>query len=692
MTSKTSDTTATGKVQFVQSHQTPLNAGKYQINISQSVQIKGTNAETFSATREIVVSGDAFELNPQEIHAVFPPAGSLGDHSHVLPYIALRRSTLPWERLVQEGQENAPWLALLVFGEEEKQGETPPLLPPQILELTQLQQVIAGKEITVGDVKNQAVGQILPAEILNQKNSQILGKVYFPGLNLSAEDFPILTGHEVSDQVTVIDVHKELLEAILPTIKDLEYLAHIRQLKDDDDNLASEQLAVIMANRLPKQGAMSTAYLVSLEERYQNGTFDYQGATNQDYIRLITLKNWSFTCSDPEQSFMGLLKRLNQDLENYNHQSTLRLPKKDHNEAEKYLAQGNVPLPHYLRQGGKTFSWYHSPLIPGENKTSLELAQLDLRSGDQLIHYNANNGLFDISYASAWQLGQLLALQDTKLAVSLFNWKRTNAQKLAKDNQQALFPHLFAQEEMSNPLETFEFPEEIQTWFKRLGLLYGVPFNYLVPSEQMLPIESIRFFWLDWFWVECLLDGAFSIGRVRESDRQQDMANRPLEVKQITGFLMRSEVVAGWPDLQVDASDSNIAGDGFIPAVSKLPLLRCDRLSENVLICLFEGEIQTVDISLKPEGLHFGFNHDENDNLWRELRDRNGLEQSEWKVEPIPRKDAEKQVINIESLADKINTELANQGITFNPFTSAQFALQMIQGAQKVRFNKSTTR
>ena len=670
----------------------PLNAGKYQINISQNVQIKGTNAETFSATREIVVSGDAFELNPQEIHAVFPPAGSLGDHSHVLPYIALRRSTLPWERLVQEGQENAPWLALLVFHEEEKQGETPPLLPPQILELTQLQQVIAGKEITVGDVKNQAVGQILPAEILNQKNSQILGKVYFPGLNLSPEDFPILTGHEVSDQVTVIDVHKELLEAILPTIKDLEYLAHIRQLKDDDDNLTSEQLAVIMANRLPKQGAMSTAYLVSLEERYQNGIFDYQGATNQDYIRLITLKNWSFTCSDPEQSFMGLLKRLNQDLENYNHQSTLRLPKKDHSEAEKYLAQGNVPLPHYLRQGGKTFSWYHSPLIPGENKTALELSQLDLRSGDQLIYYNANNGLFDISYASAWQLGQLLALQDKKLAVSLFNWKRTNAQKLAKDNQQALFPHLFAKEQMENPLATVEFPEEIQTWFKRLGLLYGVPFNYLVPSEQMLPIESIRFFWLDWFWVECLLDGAFSIGRVRESDRQQDMANRPPEVKQITGFLMRSEVVAGWPDLQVDASDANIAGDGFIPAVSKLPVLRCDRLSENVLICLFEGEIQTVDISLKPEGLHFGFNHDENNNLWRELRDRNGLEQSEWKVEPIPRKDAEKQVINIGSLADKIKDELANRGITFNSFTSAQFALQMIQGAQKVRFNKSTTR
>jgi hypothetical protein len=28
----------------------------------------------------------------------FPPDGSLGEHSNVLPHIILNRSTLPWER------------------------------------------------------------------------------------------------------------------------------------------------------------------------------------------------------------------------------------------------------------------------------------------------------------------------------------------------------------------------------------------------------------------------------------------------------------------------------------------------------------------------------------------------------------------------------------------------------------------
>ena len=173
-----------------------------------------------------------------------------------------------------------------------------------------MQGAIAGGNITVADLKSQAADQILPAAILNQEEDAILGKVFFPGINISENDFPILTGHESTDTVTVIDVKKALLNAILPSIKDLELLAHVRQVKDEEDNLTSEQLAVIMANRLPKQGAASSVYLVSLEDRFKNGTFDYQTATDDDYIRLISLKKWRFTCSDPEQRFYGVFEAL----------------------------------------------------------------------------------------------------------------------------------------------------------------------------------------------------------------------------------------------------------------------------------------------------------------------------------------------------------------------------------------------
>ena len=316
----------------------------------------------------------------------------------------------------------------------------------------------------------------------------------------------------------------------MPTTKDLEYLAHVRQVTGDNEN--SEPLSLVISNRLPKKEGISTAYLISLENRYNdNGEFNDKNATDDDYIRLVVLKSWSFSCTEPEQTFTGLLKNLNKD--------TLKLPTENSSEADQYLKKGYIPFPHYLRQGGKTVSWYHSPLIPGQNSTDISLSQLSVRSADQLIAYNPNTGFFDISYAAAWQLGQLLALQDKKFATSLFNWKRNNAQKLAQNNQQALFPHLFPEQD-SNSTDN-DFPQDLKTRFEQLGLLSGIPFNYLVPDERILPSESIRFFWLDWFWVESLLDGAFSIGRVQDSDVQQDSKNSPLtgEVKQITGFLFQ---------------------------------------------------------------------------------------------------------------------------------------------------------
>ena len=38
----------------------------------------------------------------------------------------------------------------------------------------------------------------------------------------------------------------------------------------------------------------------------------------------------------------------------------------------------------------------------------------------------------------------------------------------------------------------------------------------------------------------------------------------------------------------------------------KLPLLRMARLSANLLICLFEGIVQSADLHLKPDTLHCG--------------------------------------------------------------------------------------
>lgn len=617
-------TTEPTKIEFIQYHQPALKDGDYEITIQQ--EIKGgeiTTDNSFQITRKFSVGAERFDLKPTDIHAVFPPDGSLGEHSNVLPHIILNRSTLPWERQSVSNNNNNTWLALLLFEETEN---------PE--------------------------SKIITLETLKDINSYT---AKFPNFSLES-------GQHEDDKVIIIDVQKQLLEKILPTKEDLTYLAHVRQGTDEQGKLIGDELAVIICNRLPQKSGRSIVHLVSLEGRYNNNGFDFQGAGDNDNIRLVSLKSWSFSCIDEKQSFKGLLTHLNRE------PSTLRLPEVNNTEAEKYLSMGYVPLPHFLRQGGKTFSWYHSPLITGNNPNNN--ITLPIRTADELIIYNPDNGIFDVSYSAAWELGRLLALQSKNLSVSLYNWKRAHRQSL-----QNIETHL----PVYNQANT-ELPESIYNWFEDLSLLKGVPFNYLVPDELMLPVESIRFFYLDSLWIECLLDGAFSIGRVTTSDHKHDQENKTnLAVNNypiVTGFLLRSDVVSGWPGLLVDGYNEVVNNDQPVDEDKKIELLRMERLSANVLICLFKGEIKTVDIHQKPETLHFGLDWDDkNKTFYKKLKNLDG-QQIDKKVDNITWKDSEKRVIDINSLTDRIKEQVDNS----SSFTSAQLALEMIEGVEKVRF------
>jgi len=616
---------ATTKIEFVQFHRPGLAPGDYTITVTQEVAIPGVQQTPFSTQRHFAVYGDRFSLKPQDIQAVFPPDGSLGEHSNVLAHIVFNRSTLPWERQADAHKEDVPWLALLLFEDQEKPS-------PLIVKLS--------------DLENPAS---FPAK--------------FPPLQLES-------GQKPDDLVTVIDVKKRLLQTMLPTADALALLAHVRVGLNADGS--QNELAVIIGNRLPVSGATSTVHLVSLEDRYAKGSFNYQGAGDDDLIRLVSLKSWSFACVDEKQSFKGLLKNLDHT------PSTLRLPKNDHPEAEKYLAMGYVLLPHTLRETGETVSWYHGPLVPAANTDE---PVLPVQAADELVRYNPATGLFDISYAAAWELGRLLALQSKQLSTNLYLWKRTHAQLLRQAEQQLLHAYLPIQPQ---PVDPGELYKAITAWFANLGLLQGVPFNYLVPDERLLPKEAIRFFWVDHLWADYLLDGAFSIGRVTTADHVLDLihttgnsspATNPFDG--VTGFLLRSDVVAGWPGLQANGYDSS--------GKKELPLLRMDRLSPNVLICLFDGEVNSVAIHQKPETLHFGL--DKNTQpppvFGKMLRDSQGVEQHTLTVPSIPWLQEAQRIIDITGLARNIQ-----QKTNTTPFTAAQFALQMIEGVEKVVFQK----
>ena len=63
-------------------------------------------------------------------------------------------------------------------------------------------------------------------------------------------------------------------------------------------------------------------------------------------------------------------------------------------------------------------------------------------------------------------------------------------------------------------------PGELRRFLARLRLLHGVPFSYLVPDAELLPVESIRFFYLDRAWTDALVQGALSVGTISSSRRR----------------------------------------------------------------------------------------------------------------------------------------------------------------------------
>jgi hypothetical protein len=177
-------------------------------------------------------------------------------------------------------------------------------------------------------------------------------------------------------------------------------------------------------------------------------------------------------------------------------------------------------------------------------------------------------------------------------------------------------------------------PGELRRFLARVRLLHGVPFSYLVPDADLLPIESIRFFYIDRAWTDALVQGALSVGTVSSADRTQleavyphiraevDEAERTIRQPKgeellkagsgtITGFILRSRAVSGWPNLHVRAYSRDVVADDALTTAaesdpSRMKVLRMERLAPAVLLALFDGVPAVVHIEEPRQGIQFG--------------------------------------------------------------------------------------
>lgn len=175
-------------------------------------------------------------------------------------------------------------------------------------------------------------------------------------------------------------------------------------------------------------------------------------------------------------------------------------------------------------------------------------------------------------------------------------------------------------------------PLDLRQWLAQLRLLEFVPFCYLVADSLLLPPESIRFFYIDRNWTDAFVQGALSAGAANSSDRAQleqlhkqirdeiDEEERLVrapggEAPQqgpagtITGFLLRSRAVSGWPGAHVRAYRTDVTKDNEIIPESdpnRIKCLRLERLAPAVLLALFDGVPAVVHVEEPRQGVQFG--------------------------------------------------------------------------------------
>ena len=436
-----------GQIQFAEACHPPLMAGEYQAGMSQFIGDPAKpdipwNSDPYVSELVFVVDAPRFTLNPAEIHSVYPPVNEIGRFDNALPHVVFTRRTLPWERTLDGmppklGRAFPPWMGLLLLEEN---------------------------ELLIFDETGQETGRshqvkplpVVPTHEDHSKDEDKDSLLFAMDKNVLVPDLGQSDPDDGSDQVSKahsqkwekekfqyqkesclsIDLPADLFKAVAPRIEELPYLAHVRQVDTGNKEVLGINdrgwFSLLIGNRVPRADKSHCALLVSLEGCQDRLKESWKPADRQ-FVRLAVLASWKFTCKGQNdfkarmnQLDMGGVKPTRSGDSGHLPDAWLHLPYEGYNDKSLDVknivngayARGYTVFDHVMRQGEKTVSWYRGPLVP-LNYDKPAQVQEPVANADELLRYDPDTGLFDVTYAAAWQLGRLLALQNQGFALAL---------------------------------------------------------------------------------------------------------------------------------------------------------------------------------------------------------------------------------------------------------------------------------
>lgn len=672
-----------------------LPGGAYTIEVEQKLRL--ADAPIPPLKQNLYIDAPRFVLDPKDIHSVYPARESTGGFADEIPFVVLTRRTLPWERPMSSTQSDPtiPWLALLVFTSGQV-SETYTTTIRQYLEAN------SSRTDTIVPLKGQ----------ISQEEKGYLDE---------------------QRHCRYIELSLDLFHTLVPDLEALPLLAHVRKVdmtnKADMEMPDQGAFSIVMANRLPSPGKDHVVHLVSVEGC--QGLLQNREKNGNPMVRLISLASWSFKCADSGGRFRDTVRRL-VETDGEHLRLALACDAKMEKNVQRRLKNGYVPLPYHFTTGEHNLAWYRGPAIPAPEYTEvMGPAEEPFFSASAAMRFDRRTGLFDQSYAAAWQLGRSLALADATFGPQLMGLRRKahqvwdefcdhlffqssdqpiidmdtlvqGAKKLAQgppDMEQVaayldekldgLIDEIDrAAEKMdagtSDPLQVTDFLrmgfseqradamgadtpsgmfglvnhivshvvialkknhlvghlkdrvdimgslfrlalskmidrvsdkvlkshllqelEAVYQWMDHLSLT-DVPFRYLVAHPNLVPLESIRFFYMDASWWHALFDGAASLGIHSSIDEALYRVMRKRFLERWTeknfkdkhhpwGLFLRSDLVRIWSGVELCAYDDQ---KPVLPLLTK-------KIGDDLLLFLYEHAPHKLELREPKEGLRF---------------------------------------------------------------------------------------